>query len=231
MVFHVPENPQLLNLGNLILALSFSGVLITSVVAIYQTDVRRLLAYSSVAQIGYIMIGVALASEQGLAGAIIHLFNHGLMKATLFAAIGVIALKAGGVSLKELSGIGRKMPLTMAAFTIASLSLIGIPGTVGFISKWYLLMAVLDQASILGTVAAISIIVGSLLSVIYMWRIVEVAYFGAPEEPTDQQKDPPWPTLLTLWILSGLCILFGLATNLTVGMAHFAAQSLLSALP
>ena len=230
-VFQVPENPQLLHIGNLILPMAFAGVLVTSLVAIYQTDVRRLLAYSSVAQIGYILIGIALTSEPGLIGAIVHLFNHGLMKAALFAAVGAMALKTGGVSLRQISGIGRQMPLTMAAFVVAALSLIGIPGTVGFISKWYLLLAVLEESSILGNLAAACIILGSLLSVVYVWRVVEVAYFGSPSESMGQLKDPSWHILLTLWILAGSCILFGLATDLTVGMAHLAAQSLVGSLP
>ena len=173
------------------------------------------------------MIGIALTSQQGLIGAIVHLFNHGLMKAALFAAIGAVALKTGDVSLHRLSGIAKQMPLTLAAFIIATLSLIGIPGTVGFISKWYLLLAVLETPGFLGLLGAASIIGGSLLSVIYMWRIVEVAYFENPGEPVSRIKEAPWPTLVTIWTLSGLCIVFGLATDLTIGMAQFAAQSLL----
>ena len=226
-VFQTPQNTQLLSINAVILALAFSGVLAASIVAIYQTDVRRLLAYSSIAQIGYIMIGIALTSQQGLIGAIVHLFNHGLMKAALFAAIGAVALKTGDVSLRRLSGIAKQMPLTLAAFIIATLSLIGIPGTVGFISKWYLLLAVLESPGFLGLLGAASIIGGSLLSVIYMWRIVEVAYFENPGEPVSRIKEAPWPTLVTIWTLSGLCIVFGLATDLTIGMAQFAAQSLL----
>ena len=165
-VFQTPQNTQLLSINAVILALAFSGVLAASIVAIYQTAVRRLLAYSSIAQIGYIMIGIALTSQQGLIGAIVHLFNHGLMKAALFAAIGAVALKTGDVSLRRLSGIAKQMPLTLAAFIIATLSLIGIPGTVGFISKWYLLLAVLETPGFLGLLGAASIIGGSLLSVI-----------------------------------------------------------------
>ena len=226
-VFQTPQNLQLLNIENVILALAFAGVLAASVVAIYQTDVRKLLAYSSVAQIGYIMIGIALTSERGLIGAIIHLFNHGLMKAALFAAVGAMALKAGDVSLQRLSGIARQMPLTLAAFIVAALSLIGIPGTVGFVSKWYLLLAVLEAPYFLSVLGTFSLIGGSLLSIIYMWRIVEVVYFEVPREPLLEITDPPWPTLITLWTLSGLCIVLGLATNFTIGMAQLAAQSLL----
>tara|TARA_Y100000588_G_scaffold392893_1_gene506593 strand:+ start:180 stop:1484 length:1305 start_codon:yes stop_codon:yes gene_type:complete len=226
-VFQTPQNPHLLNIESVILALAFSGVLAASVVAIYQTDVRKLLAYSSIAQIGYIMIGVALSSEHGLIGAIIHLFNHGLMKAALFAAVGAVALKTGDVSLRKLTGIAKQMPLTLGAFIVAALSLIGIPGTVGFISKWYLLLAVLETPNFMGLLGTFSIIGGSLLSVIYIWRIVEVVYFESPKEPASETKEAPWPTLLTLWTLSGLCIVFGLATDFTIGMAQFAAQSLL----
>ena len=144
------------------------------------------------------MIGVALSSEHGLIGAIIHLFNHGLMKAALFAAVGAVALKTGDVSLRKLTGIAKQMPLTLGAFIVAALSLIGIPGTVGFISKWYLLLAVLETPNFMGLLGTFSIIGGSLLSVIYIWRIVEVVYFESPKEPASETKEANWHTLLTL---------------------------------
>jgi len=133
-VLQVNQHHELLSIIDLLLPLALIGMFAGSIVAIYQTDIKRLLAYSSISQIGYILLGIALASERGLIGAIVHVFNHGVIKDGLFVAVGAIALHAGGSSVNNLAGLGKRMPLTMAAFTVCALSLIGIPGTVGFIS-------------------------------------------------------------------------------------------------
>src|SRR5690606_31573965 len=108
----------------------------------------------------------------------LHLFNHALMKGALFLALGCVALRVGATEISDLRGIGKRMPLTMAAFVIGGLSLIGVPGTAGFISKWYLVLAAfeLDWWPLI-----IVILVGSLLAIVYVWRVVEVAYFQTAE--------------------------------------------------
>ena len=226
-VLQVNQQPELLPIIDLLFPLALIGMFAGSIVAIYQTDIKRLLAYSSISQIGYIMLGVALASERGLIGAIVHVFNHGVMKAGLFVAVGVIALHAGGSSVHNLAGLGKRMPLTMAAFTVCALSLIGIPGTVGFISKWYLVLAALETGTTKGVIAAIAIIAATLLAIIYVWRLVEIAYFTNPSNGNVSVTAASWPTLLSLWILAGSCLVFGLATNLTVGVSRLAARMLL----
>ena len=119
-----------------------------SIVAIFQSNIKRMLAYSSVAQIGFIILGISYATETSLTGAMTHMFNHAIMKAGLFLLLGAIMFRLGSVKIEELSGIGRKMPLTMAGFVILGLSLIGAPGTAGFISKWYQIMAALENGMI-----------------------------------------------------------------------------------
>ena len=99
-------------------------------IAVFETDLKRMLAYSSVAQIGYITLGIGLANQAGLTGGLVHIVNHALMKAALFLALGAIFFRVGTVQLDDLAGIGRKMPLTMAAFAIAGFGLVGTPGTV-----------------------------------------------------------------------------------------------------
>jgi len=115
-----------------------AAIIIASIYAIYQSDIKKLLAYSSVAQIGYIALGIGFASSKGIAAALIHVFNHALMKAALFMAVGAIIYRIGSCNMKNINGLGKQMPWTFAAIVIAGLSLIGIPGTAGFISKWYL---------------------------------------------------------------------------------------------
>ena len=137
-VFGVAISFKSLPVSEVMLALSVAAMFIASLLAIFEQNVKRMLAYSSLGQIGYITLGISLANEAGLTGGIVHLFNHAVMKAALFLALGAIVYRIGSVKLADLAGIGRQMPLTMAAFVVAGLAIIGTPGTAGFISKWYL---------------------------------------------------------------------------------------------
>ena len=118
---------------------------IASLVAVFQEDVKRMLAYSSVGQIGYMLLGIAFLTETGLTATMLHMFNHALMKGALFFALGAVMWKLGGVTLDKMRGAGKLMPWTMAAFVGGGLSLVGVPTTVGFISKWYLLNAAFER--------------------------------------------------------------------------------------
>ena len=119
--------------------------LIASTVAIFQGDVKRMLAYSSVAQIGYIVLGLSLDTVAGVTASLLHLFNHALMKAALFMAVALFFYRVGSMRLADLGGIGRKMPWTFAALVLGGLSLIGVPLTTGFVSKWYLVQEMLSD--------------------------------------------------------------------------------------
>ncbi|NOQ69503.1 MAG: monovalent cation/H+ antiporter subunit D family protein, partial [Gammaproteobacteria bacterium] len=152
---------------HILLLLGIFGVIFASITAIYQRDIKRLLAYSSIAQISYMVLGMGMASALGVTASLVHVFNHALMKGALFMAAGAIVYRVGSSRFEKLHGVGRQMPWTFAAIIIAGLSLIGIPGTAGFISKWYFVLAALEQQSWL---IALVIILGSLLSVVYIWR-------------------------------------------------------------
>ncbi|MBT6800392.1 MAG: monovalent cation/H+ antiporter subunit D family protein, partial [Rhodospirillales bacterium] len=128
----------------LLMPLAIIAMFAASTVAIFQVDIKRMLAYSSLGQLGYMVLGISFASVAGLTATIIHLFNHALMKGALFMALGAIVLRLGTASIDSMRGLGRQMPWTMAAFVVGGLSLIGVPLTVGFISKWYLIVAALE---------------------------------------------------------------------------------------
>ncbi|MGQ0752825.1 MAG: monovalent cation/H+ antiporter subunit D family protein, partial [Betaproteobacteria bacterium] len=157
------------------IALSVAGMFIASLVALFESDVKRLFAYSSVAQIGYITLGIGLDNEASLTGSITHLMNHGVTKGAIFVLLGAVALRYGAMSLsvENLAGLARRMPLTAFGLVIAGLSLIGVPGTAGFISKWYLIMGALERGHwwLAGIILAVS-----LIAVAYVWRVVEAAY-------------------------------------------------------
>ncbi len=227
-VFGTTYSFELVTLENLLMPLGVVAILVCSTVAIFQTNVKRMLAYSSVAQVGYIVLGIGFASTAGLTAGIVHLFNHAMTKGGLFLALGCVVLRLGSARLESLEGLGRRMPLTMYAFVLGGLSLIGVPLTAGFISKWVLVQAALERGN--WFVAAV-ILLGSLLAIVYIWRVVEVASFRpAPEGgAAGEIAEAPLSMLIPTWILIGASIYFGIHTSLTLGVAQRAAQLLLGA--
>jgi multicomponent Na+:H+ antiporter subunit D len=218
---------RLLPVGEILIALSVAAMFIASAVAVFQSDVKRMLAYSSLAQIGYITLGIGLANQAGLTGGLVHIVNHALMKAALFLAIGAVFYRVGTVQLADLAGIGRKMPLTMAGFTIAGFGLIGTPGTSGFISKWFLLIGALDS----GWWPLVPLILGSsAIALIYVGRVLEVAWFRPPSVSIAHATDPPLSMLLPLLVLAAATAYFGFDTRVTADIAATAAQAMIGSL-
>ena len=217
-------------MDRVLLPLALIAIVVASAIAVFQQDAKRLLAYSSIAQIGYMALGISFFSVTGLTAAIVHLFNHAIIKTALFMALGCIIFRTGSASIASLAGMGRRMPWTMAAFVFGALSLIGVPLTVGFISKWYLLMAALEQGW--WQIAAV-IVAASLLAAVYCGRIIEAAYFRDPDPNSIQSRarEAPLLMLIPVWILIAANIFFGINTDLTVDIAGRAAGVLLGAGP
>jgi multicomponent Na+:H+ antiporter subunit D len=211
--------------GPLLLIFASLAILAGSYMAIQQSSLKRMLAYSSVAQMGYITLGFALANENGLTGSLIHIFNHALMKSGLFLVAGIIIYRVGEADLTHIRGLGRKMPFTMAAFTAGGLGLIGVPLTSGFISKWYLVMGAIDKGLLILTFV---VLLGSLLAVVYVWRVVEVIYFQPALDSQADVKEAPWSLVLPAWILIGASLYFGVDASLSSRMASQAARALLN---
>lgn len=201
----------------ILIILSTLALIIGSMTAIFQQNIKRMLAFSSVAQIGYIMLGIGYASATGLTASLVHLFNHAITKGALFAAIACVAVRVGGVKLQDIQGLGKQMPWTMAAFVVAGLSLIGIPMTAGFISKWYLVKMTVEHGDwfILAVILA-----SSIMALIYVWKVVEAAYFYDRPEGAKNVREAPKSMLLSVWILTGATIFLGIYTEPTVGVAE-----------
>jgi len=215
-------------LQTLFMAFGLIGIFVASTTAIYQSNVKHLFAYSSIAQIGYMIVGFSLSTVAGLTATLLHMFNHALMKGAIFLALAAVVYRVGSVELKGFRGLGRQMPLTMAAIVIGGLSLIGVPLTVGFVSKWYLLTALVEQG---WWPIAVLILLGSMLAVVYVWRVIEVAYFKAPLDQNIKVKEAPMSFLIPIWTLVIANIYFGIDTRLSVQVAEAAVQSLFGVSP
>ena len=220
-----------LPLPEVMLVLSLAAMFGASFVAIYQSNLKRMFAYSSIGQIGYITLGLNYDSVNGLTASIVHLVNHGVTKAAIFLLIGGlvigIARSGGGAppepTFERLSGLARRMPLTCFGIVLAGLSLVGVPGTAGFVTKWHLILAAMEQGQFWLVGANV---LSSLLAIIYVWRFVEVAYFRAPPEGSRRQE-APLSMLIPAWVLVAATVWFGIDTSLTAGSAMEAASQLL----
>ncbi|MFK7942205.1 MAG: monovalent cation/H+ antiporter subunit D family protein [Paracoccaceae bacterium] len=209
--------------AEILMVLAALAMIVCSLSAIFQINTKRMLAYSSVSQVGYMLMGIALVNEAGLTGGISHMFNHAIIKACLFMAIGCVFYATGVTRTENLAGMGRTMPLTMGAFVIAGLGLIGVPGTAGFISKWYLVQGA-SEAGLWWIVAVI--VVSSVMAIFYVGHVIEVAYFREPVAKV-ARKPPPEMVLLTL-LLALAVLFFGLDTDLNGEVAAAAARELLA---
>jgi multicomponent Na+:H+ antiporter subunit D len=189
---------------------SAAGVVVGSVLAIRQRDIKRMLAWSTVAQLGFIGIGIGLANPIALVGALLHVLNHAIMKSCLFLAAGGIIDQTGIKEIPRFSGLGRRMPLLMAGFGIAALSMIGIPPTAGFFSKWYLLTGSLAAG---GYVAAAVIVGSTLLTGAYFLRIFERSWADQPDEAAvDDAHEAPLPILVPVLLLAAALLVAGLGS-------------------
>lgn len=210
-------------LASVLIPLAVIGMLSASTVSITQPNIKRMLAYSSVAQIGYIVLGLAMGTLAGLTAALLHMFNHGIMKGALFMALGAVAYRFGGTGIENMRGLSRTMPLTFWAFVIGGLSLIGVPLTVGFISKWYLVVAAMEMG---WWPLVIVVLFSSILAVVYIGRVIEAGVFQEPADPT--RYEAPLGLLIPLWVLVIANIWLGIDTRLTVDIAEAAAAQLMA---
>jgi multicomponent Na+:H+ antiporter subunit D len=204
----------------LLMPLGIAAMIACSFQAVFQTDVRRMLAYSSVAQVGYMILGISVGSVAGLSAGLFHLLNHAMIKGALFMAVAGVVLSYKGTNIRDFAGLGRSAPWTMTAFAIAGLSLIGVPLTAGFQSKLQLGYALFEHG---WWWAVILVVFSSFLAVIYVGRILEAVFFQPPVNPRKTRKEAPIVLLVPLWILALANIYFGITTEIPLGLARDAA--------
>jgi multicomponent Na+:H+ antiporter subunit D len=196
------------------------GILYGSIMAIAQTEMKRMLAYSSVSQIGYIIMGLSLANPLGFAGALLHVLNHAVMKACLFMVSGNLRLKEGHSDISRFDDSYRKKyPWTMASFSIAAISMVGLPPLAGFFSKWYLALGTIDNENWLFLAV---ILISSLLNAVYFFRILEKVYMMNPdkdqkEAAVAEKNEAPASMLIPTSVLAIALFVIGFANAAIVG--------------
>ena len=178
------------------MGLACATILISSLIALSQDNLKRRLAFSTIGQLGYVVLGATLATEQGMGGSVLHIAMHACGKITLFFCAGAIFVASGKKYVSQLRGLGRKMPITMGAFMIGSLSVIGLPPLGGFVSKWYLALGALDRDAMW---VVFVLLVSSLLNVFYLLPVAVTAFFRSEDDTDDSGiKEAPWACVVPL---------------------------------
>jgi len=213
--------------NGIVLALAAITMLLGSMVAIVQDDLKRRLAYSSIGQMGYILLGLGLLTETGLVGDIFHIFSHAFMKSTLFLCAGAIIFKTGKRSVKELAGLGMRMPVTMGAFTVASLGMVGVPPFTGFLSKWNLALGAVEAGQF---AHVLLLLLSSLMNLAYYSPIVILAFFGGSsqhEAAVERISEAPIAMLVSIVALAMGTVVFDLLPgNLPFFLTQISAKYL-----
>ncbi|MDP7051726.1 MAG: monovalent cation/H+ antiporter subunit D family protein [Verrucomicrobiota bacterium] len=223
-IFGVERLANTASLGTIVCVLAAITLIVASLIALTQDNIKSRLAYSTVGQLSYIILGVGLATKAGIAGAALHIPMHAFGKITLFLCAGAIYQACGAKCISEIHGIGHKFPLTMTAFFIGSLCVIGLPPTGGFISKWYLLTGSLDSAQQWAFGIFLS---SSLLNAAYFLPITYKAFFAKPSDPSwlEKAKEPPSMTVVPLFITAAGCLLLFFFSDYLFQLAiNFAEQ-------
>ncbi|MEM4202960.1 MAG: NADH-quinone oxidoreductase subunit M [Candidatus Methanomethylicaceae archaeon] len=204
--------------------LSLVTMFVGNLTPLLQTDLKRLLAYSSIGHIGYMLAGLATGTVLGLTGTLMHIFNHGIMKGAAFLCAGMILYRLETREMKEMAGIGRKMPVTAAIFALSLFALTGMPPLNGFISELTIIMATVEaNMAWLG----IAVIVNSVISAAYYLRTIKALLQPITQKKVEEAKEGPLVMLIPLLIMAGLIIVLGIFPDILINFARSAAIALL----
>ncbi|MCK8061078.1 MULTISPECIES: complex I subunit 5 family protein [unclassified Fusibacter] len=201
-------------------------VVMGSLLALHQDHLKKRLAYSTISQLGYMILGILLLNPLGLLGALLQMINHAVIKITLFFIVGTITHQTGNKYIHQINGMGRRMPVTFISFTIAALSLIGIPPTNGFVSKWFLGLGALDASNMF---YVFILLISAFLTAAYLLPITVTAFFTnqsvpegieADEGENAVSLDPPKMMLAPIVILTLVIIMLGLFPNIVINFIN-----------
>jgi multicomponent Na+:H+ antiporter subunit D len=219
---------DLSTLNQVLVWLGAISILMGAYFAIFQEDIKLMLAYSTISNVGYMFMGLGLANAYSVMGGAVHVFNHALIKATLFLAAGALIYRTGFRTLHDLRGAGRSMPLTSLAIAIGAISIVGIPPTAGFLCKWYIALGAFNAGQpFFGFV----LVFGALFIFIYYIRMVNALYFQKPtNDSVIVATDPPLSMLVPILVLAALCLIMGVLGRIPLSFIEPAALRMLAPL-
>jgi multicomponent Na+:H+ antiporter subunit D len=192
--------------------------------AFFQDDIKRILVYSTISNIGYIYLGIGLNSYYGMIGGVIHVFEHTLIKTLLFLCVGAIIYQTGSQKLSELKGVGHKMPVTATTMAIGIVSIIGFPPTNGFVGKWFIVLGAVQANK---AIFALAILLGILPTLVSFIKVVNVIFFQSPSGKIVEVREAPLSMCIPMILLGGLLIIFGVLAYLPLPFVEKVAAGLL----
>jgi len=202
------------------LALALASIVYGSAMAVRETHLKRRLAYSTMSNLSYVLLGAMLMTPGGLRGGLMHMLYHALMKITLFSCVGAVMVRTGRRHVDDLRGLGRKMPFTMGVFLFAGLSLAGIPPLVGFQSKWLLAEAAVSVGGWMGTAAVVVLVLSAILTAVYV-LVPAIASWTLPLQGEADAGDPGWQMKLSLGVI---CLAMFILIFASQPLSAFVAQ-------
>ncbi len=202
-------------------------ILMGSVYALRQDNLKLRLAYSTVSQLSYIVLGVALLTPSGATGGILHIANQAVMKITLFFTAGAIYVHTGKKNISEMRGLGKKMPITFTCFAIGAIGMTGFPPTAGFITKWFLAIGALEAGHV---IFVLVLLVSAMLNAAYFFPVIYNAFFKKPLEGESEYDEAPWMMLGPIIVTTIAILILGALANLPftpLALAHVAVNEFL----
>ncbi len=214
--------------NQVMMLLGAAAIVMGAFMAIFQDDIKLMLAYSTISNIGYIVLGLGLAAPFALIGAAVHVFNHALIKVALFLAAGSIIHQTGFRTLSDLRGVARVMPQTSAAMAIGAVSIVGLPPTAGFVCKWYIALGAFEAGQ---GGYGFALVFGALFIFVYYVRMLNAFYFQQPARPeVAAAHEPPWTMRAPVLVLAALCLIMGVLGGIPLAFVEPAVVDLLAAM-
>jgi len=200
------------------------SIIMGSFLALHQSNLKKRLAYSTISQLGYILLGLVMLNKEAFMGGLLHLINHAFIKITLFFCVGAILYTTHKTDISQIRGIGKEMPITMGCFAIASISLVGIPPTNGFVSKWYLAQGGLNAGK---WIFPVILLLSALLTALYLLPIITEAFFRKGENEVVSVKEAPMKMLIPIVSITVIVVFLGLFPNEVIAFVERIAAELL----
>ena len=212
---------------NLLAVIGLLTLLVGELSAFKQGNIKRLLAYSSVGQVGLILFALGIASPHGVAGGLFQMVSHALAKSMLFLSVGYMIYRSGSMEISSLEGMGKRMPLTSLFFTIGAFSLVGLPPFIGFPSKLSIVRAGLERGEGLFLLLVVFVLLGTVIEGAYFLRVVQTIYFKG-ERGRLRREEAPVSALIPIFILAGLIVVVGVYPHLVSNLFGAAAEDLVN---